>query len=255
MCLINLNFKDHPTYKLIIAANRDEFYKRPTASAHFWEDEPAILAGRDLVQMGTWLGISRQGRFVALTNFRDPKLDETAKISRGEIVRQYLASNASPTAFLQTLKRDRNNFSGYNLIFGSADELYHYNNILDKENKVTPGIHALSNHTLDTPWPKVVKGKEMLQDYINGNNKIETDMLFRIVSNAEIADDKELPQTGVGIELERMLSPLFIKTPEYGTRSSTVLLVDHQNHATFMERTYAKGEFQKEKTFSFQLKG
>lgn len=254
MCLINLHFNNHPTYKLIIAANRDEFYKRPTASAHFWEDEPEILAGRDLVQMGTWLGISKQGRFAALTNFRDQKLNDAAKISRGEIVRQYLASSTSTTDFLQTLKNNRDNYAGYNLIFGSADELYHYNNILDEDNIMETGTHALSNHTLNTPWPKVIKGKKMLHAYVIGNTEIEIDMLFNIVSNAEIAADNELPQTGVGIELERMLSPLFIKTPEYGTRSSTILLVDHQNHVTFVERTYVNGEYQTEETFTFQPK-
>ncbi|RDW19783.1 NRDE family protein [Oceanobacillus chungangensis] len=253
MCLINLHYNDHPTYKLIIAANRDEFYQRPTASAHFWKDEPNILAGRDLVEMGTWLGISRQGRFAALTNFRNPKLNEAAKISRGEIVRQYLASNTPTAEFLEELKITRNNYAGYNIIFGNADELFHFNNILDEENRIGEGTHALSNHTLDTPWPKVRRGKKMLHDYVIGNSKIETDALFKIISNAEIADDKELPQTGVGIELERMLSPLFIKMPEYGTRSSTVLLVDHQNHVTFAERTYVKGELLKEETFSFQL--
>ena len=105
MCLINLHYKNHPTYKLIVAANRDEAYSRPTARAHFWEDEPEILAGRDLMQMGTWLGISKHGRFAALTNFRDPKLDESSKISRGEIVRSYLVSDVTPTDFLQTLKK------------------------------------------------------------------------------------------------------------------------------------------------------
>ncbi|AXI08600.1 hypothetical protein CUC15_06570 [Oceanobacillus zhaokaii] len=254
MCLINFHFNNHPTYKLIIAANRDEFYQRPTESAHFWEDEPEILAGRDLVQMGTWLGISKQGRFAALTNFRDPKLKENAKISRGEIVRQYLATNTPTVDFLEMLKIDRDNYAGYNLIFGSVDELFHYNNILGEENRIGTGTHALSNHTLNTPWPKVLKGKRMLHDYVMRNTIVKNNELFKIISNAEIADDKELPQTGMGIELERMLSPLFIKTPEYGTRSSTVLLVDHQNHVTFAERTYLKGEFLKEETYSFQLK-
>ena len=253
MCLINFHFGDHPTYKLVIAANRDEAYARPTAEASFWKDEPAILAGRDLKQMGTWLGITKQGRFAALTNFRDPTLPETGKISRGEIVRNYLAHNMKPEDFIERLRKERNHYAGFNILLGSPDQLFHYNNILDELSEITPGTHALSNHTLNTPWPKVVKGRELLREQVKRNNQINPSALFRITSNAEKAPDDLLPNTGVGIELERILSPLFITSSHYGTRSSTVILVDRENNVIFRERIYQQGEFHSENTFKFSI--
>ncbi|RKQ33885.1 NRDE family protein [Oceanobacillus halophilus] len=253
MCLINFHYHDHAKYKLIVAANRDEFYKRPTAPAAYWEDEPTILAGRDLLQMGTWLGVTKKGRFAALTNYRDPKLAETGNISRGEIVKSYLASNETPEEFLSQLQKNKTAYAGFNILLGNHEELFHYNNVLDEVNKVLPGTHGLSNHTLNTPWPKVVKGKKMLHEYINNNQKIDPDELFKITSDSERASDDILPNTGVGIDMERMLSPLFIKSPEYGTRSSTVLLIDNNYNVRFHERTYQNGEFQREKQYTFSI--
>lgn len=253
MCLINFHFGGHPTYKLVVAANRDEEYARPTAEASFWEDEPDILAGRDLKQMGTWLGITKKGRFAALTNYRDPSLPETGKISRGEIVRNYLSGNMNPEEFLERLRKKRTDYAGFNVLLGNPDQLFHYNNIFDEYTEITPGTHALSNHTLNTPWPKVVKGREMLHEQVKNNNYIKPSSLFRITSNAEKAPDELLPNTGVGIELERILSPLFITSSHYGTRSSTILLVDKENNVTFHERTYQQGEFQNENIFKFSI--
>ncbi|WP_085992875.1 NRDE family protein [Oceanobacillus senegalensis] len=253
MCLINFHFQSHPKYKLIIAANRDEFYKRPTAPASFWKDEPNILAGRDLMQMGTWFGVTRGGRFAALTNYRDPSLTENRKISRGEIVRYYLAENTSPKSFLNCLQKEKKQYAGFNIIVGNAEQLYHYNNILDEIQSISPGTHGLSNHTLDTPWPKVVKGKQKLEEYVNQHKEINPDALFKIISDSEKAPDDQLPDTGIGIEMERMLSPLFIQSPEYGTRSSTVLLIDQSNHVQFYERTFKNGEFLREKQFTFNM--
>ncbi|MBP1970085.1 uncharacterized protein with NRDE domain [Virgibacillus natechei] len=253
MCLINFHLNDHPNYKLIVAANRDEFYGRPTAPANFWEDEPHILAGRDLVQMGTWLGVTKQGRFAALTNFRDPDHMQAGTYSRGEIVTNYLANDISATSFLHTLKQDKGKYVGFNVIVGDKDQLFHYNNVHDEITEIAPGTHGLSNDTLNTPWPKVTKGKKNLRDYVMNQEKIQPDELFEIISDAEHARDEDLPETGVGIEFERKLSPLFIQTPDYGTRSSTVLLIDNQDNVTFHERVYDKGIFKKENQFSFQM--
>ncbi|MCZ2259554.1 NRDE family protein [Sporosarcina sp. G11-34] len=252
MCLINFQFHEHPNYKLIVAANRDEFYGRPTAPAHFWEDEPEVLAGRDLLQFGTWLGVTKQGRFAALTNFRDPSQMGTGKVSRGEIVRNYLAGDTSSNTFLESLHGEKNNYTGFNLLVGNPDELFYYSNIQGDIIEVSAGTHGLSNHLLDTPWPKVTKGKHNLKTYVTGQEKVNVDALFTILADEEIAQDTELPQTGVGLDLERKLSPLFIKTPDYGTRSSSVLLVDTNNHFTFVERTYEHGELTKENHFTFQ---
>jgi len=253
MCLINFQLNEHPTYKLIIAANRDEFYERPTAPAHFWEAEPNLLAGQDLQQKGTWLGITKKGRFAALTNYRSPEHMEKGMLSRGEIVTNFLTADFSPVAYLQLLKERKNEYVGFNVLVGDANKLYHYNNVMDEWTEISQGTHGLSNATLNTSWPKVVKGRRALKEYAVAHKIIDPDKLFSIIADAEEADDASLPDTGIGVKMERKLSAPFIKMPEYGTRSSTVLLVDQQNHVTFVERTFEKGVFKDEKRFDFGI--
>lgn len=254
MCIINFQFHDHDRYNLVVAANRDEFFKRPTAPAHFWEDEPHILAGRDLLQMGTWLGITLQGPFAAVTNFRNGTGDVAGKESRGALIRDYLTSNVYPQDFLELIKEKKDNYNGFNIVLGDADELFYYSNVQDEIIEIPNGTHSVSNHFLNTPWPKVEKGKRALAQYMDGRNNANPDDLFSLLHDENIAEDERLPDTGVGIEMERQLSPIFINMPSYGTRSSTVLLVDHNNEVTFMELTYKAGEKAGEKQFSFQLK-
>lgn len=251
MCLINFQLQNHPRYKLVLAANRDEFYQRPTEAAHFWKDEPNLLAGRDLMQMGTWLGVTKTGRIAALTNFRDPSMPEANKISRGALVRNYLASSMEPHLFLEALVAE--DYSGFNILAGTADELFYYNNIESDIVKVSPGIHGLSNHFLDTPWPKVIKGKNYLERYLSEHDFASADDLFEILSDAEPAPDSDLPETGVGLDFERQLSSMFIKLPNYGTRCASVILVDHDNQVTFAERVYENGEFKDQQVFEFDI--
>lgn len=251
MCLILFQYQQHPKYKLVVAANRDEFYGRPAEQAHFWEDHPDILAGRDLQQMGTWLGITRSGRFAALTNFRDPSLPETGKISRGALVKDFLASASQPDRFIRDL--DPDDYTGFNVLLGDMHGLFYFSNLQQELIEVPPGTHGLSNHLLNTPWPKVVKGKDRLEQYLESATEVEPDALFELLRDAEQAADPHLPVSGVGLEFERILSPIFIKTPEYGTRSATVLLVDYDNHITFAERTYDKGEFSSQQAFHFTV--
>ncbi len=254
VCLINFHYQNHPIYKLIVVANRDEEYNRPTKEAHFWEDEPMILAGRDLHQMGTWLGVTKTGKFAALTNYRDPSLPVAPK-SRGEIVTDFLTKDLNPEEFIQLLKENRADYGGYNVLIGNGDVLYHYNNVLDESNPILPGTYSLSNASLNTPWPKVTKGKNTLQQIVtdkNGLFKIEE--LFEMMTNHAFASDEELPNTGVGIELERLLSPMFIQIPQYGTRCSTVVLISHQNQITFVERTFDEGNLKFERKFEFTAK-
>lgn len=249
MCLINFHYDDHPIYKLIVAANRDEFYERPTAPAEFWTDQPDILAGRDLLHMGTWLGVTKSGRFAALTNYRNPEEVSVGKQSRGDIVTNFLAENVSSEVFLETLKEEKDNYAGFNILVGDADSLFYFSNKRPEIMEVSAGTHGLSNHFLNTSWPKVVKGRTKLRDYVMGHDIIEPGALFDIISDADVAPDALLPSTGVGLDLERQLSPLFIKTPTYGNRSSTVLLVSHDQSITFVERTFANGEWTDERRF------
>ncbi|MGG0657859.1 NRDE family protein [Rummeliibacillus pycnus] len=254
MCIVNFHFHNHSKYKLILVANRDEFYERPTKPAHYWEDEPNILAGRDLRQMGTWLGITKEGKFAAITNFRDPSLPVTGRYSRGEIIRNFLTNDIQPDLFINGLIKERQSYGGYNVILGDSNGLYHYNNVLDESKDIKPGTHSLSNHSLDTPWPKVAKAKTRLNEYVQTNPlEVNINDLFNLVSDRSMAHDDELPHTGVGLEMERLLSPIFIKIPNYGTRSSSVLLIDKNNHVTFVERTFHEGEFQFDKRFEFAI--
>lgn len=251
MCLINLQFRNHPTYKLIVAANRDEFYSRPAEPAHFWEDEPHILAGRDLTGMGTWLGVTKQGRIAALTNFRDPTNLESGRLSRGAVVKNFLAGTDSPEDYLQSLEPGQ--YAGFNVILGDAKKLIYYNNIQDESYRIPPGTHGLSNHFLNTPWPKLTKGKERLSSYMAQTDKPDVEKIFAILTDDEPAPDTHLPDTGVGLDLERMLSPMFIKTLDYGTRSATVVLVSHDGTLTFAERNYEKGQFKEDHVFTFNI--
>jgi uncharacterized protein with NRDE domain len=251
MCLILFAYKVHPRYKLIVAANRDEFYQRLTAPAHFWEDHPNILAGRDLEKMGTWMGITNKGQFAALTNYRDPKEITEGKRSRGEIVADALTYNGNIKEYLHTLENTNQLYPGYNLLAGDPNELYYYSNIGQELKIVDPGIYGLSNHFLNTPWPKVQIGMDGLRKIINVNEEVLVENLLTLLQHADPASDELLPNTGVPRELEKILSPLFIKSENYGTRSSTVLLMN-ENELNFTERVFSKDEV-KDQNFQIQL--
>lgn len=256
MCLITFHLQDHPTYKFILMANRDEFYDRPTSPAMFWADEPSLLAGRDLVGMGTWLGVTTDGRFAALTNFRNLEMASSLshnKTTRGEIVKNYLTSAVSAEDYLIALHKKKDAYEGFNLLVGDVNGLLHYNNIEQEIKSIPTGTHGLSNHMLNTPWPKVIQSKQALKEYVYRRDVIGANDLFAILKNEEQTNDSLLPNTGVGLKLERALSSSFIQTPDYGTRCSTVIFVDHNNYLTFVERTYQNGEFIRDNRHSFQI--
>ncbi|MRR36164.1 NRDE family protein [bacterium] len=238
MCLILFALDAHPRYRLVLAANRDEFYDRPTAPAAFRDDAPHILAGRDLQDGGTWCGITTGGRFAAVTNYRDPQAHREGLRSRGKLVADYLRGEMSPDAWLEQLRREGNGYNGFNLVFGDGGGLHYFSNHGGLPSTVAPGIHGLSNHLLDTPWPKVTRGKQALAELLTAGGELAPDDLFAILADRTVAPDHLLPDTGVGMERERLLSPLFITSPAYGTRSSTVILIDRNNTCTFVERSF-----------------
>lgn len=254
MCLIAFNTNQHKKYKLILIANRDEFYPRPTASAEFWDDYPYVLGGRDLESLGTWMGISQSGRIAALTNYRDPTLERNRSTSRGDIVADYLIGAESTINYLEHLIKTASDYNGYNLITGTPDQLYYYSNQIDQYYKLDPGTYGLSNHLLNTPWLKVVSIKDKLDTYLNTHEKVLVNDLFQILLDKTKAEDSKLPDTGVSRELEKELSPIFIQKDNYGTRASTVLLIDNDNNVNFIERTFNSGELKKENSFTFKLK-
>ncbi len=253
MCLIAFNTNEHDLYQLIFISNRDEFYKRPTQTAHYWEDHPDILAGRDLKQLGTWLGINKSGRLAALTNYRDMSLEKERTTSRGDLVRNFLTSTSSATDYLNQLKETKLDYNGYNLLLGDKEQLYYYGNQTDQMRKLTPGTYGLSNHLLDTPWPKVERIKTSLNTYIQENLELKTDDLFEILLDDEKAAQSDLPETGISQELEKELSSIFIQTDGYGTRASTVILIDYEGKVSFIERTFNEGTLTNENNFTFYI--
>jgi uncharacterized protein with NRDE domain len=240
MCLIFVAIDAHPQYRIAIAANRDEFYDRPTVPASFWIDAPELLAGRDLRAGGTWLGITRTGRIAALTNYRDPKAIQPEAPSRGKIVANFLLSQEAPAQYMERLSRDAHKYNGFTFLAGQNEQFYWYSNRGSEIRTLSSGIHGLSNHLLDTPWPKVEKGKKGLGRILAQEN-ISAEDLFQLLQDRTVARDEHLPYTGVGLEWERTLSPIFISSPTYGTRSSTVILLDHSGRTAFIERSFERG--------------
>jgi uncharacterized protein with NRDE domain len=159
MCLILFSFKHHPRYPLVIAANRDEFYNRASSPAAFWDDEPGMLAGKDLVAGGTWFGVTRSGRIAAITNYREPGFHRMDAPSRGALVTGYLRGAEAPEEYLKKLEKEAGRYNGFSLIWGGVRRLYYFSNRSGGFQEMTPGLYGLSNHLLNTAWPKVERGK------------------------------------------------------------------------------------------------
>ncbi len=250
MCLILFAWQTHPAYRLVLAANRDEFYARPTAPAEWWPELPGVLAGRDLAGGGTWFGIDRQGRWAAVTNFRDPAARFPGPRSRGLLVRDYLAGDRTPLDFLREIASDSHRYHPFNLLAGDTTSLGYFGSRDGPPGELASGVYGLSNALLDTPWPKVAEGKSAFAGLL-GADHLDPEHLFAILADRTCAPPERLPDTGVGRDWERQLSPRFIRTPEYGTRSSMVLLVGRDGHVRFSERTFGPGAPDRPANFSF----
>lgn len=254
MCLILMAWQVHPDYPLVVAANRDEFFSRRTAAADFWGDAPDVLAGRDLEAGGTWLGVTRAGRFAALTNFRDPARNKTGAPSRGELVSRFLSGRQSPLEYLAELEAVAAAHNGFNLLFGDMESLWCFSNCGEGEQAFAPGIYGLSNHLLDTPWPKVARGKSALKAALLALP--DEAPLFALLRDDSVAPDENLPRTGVSLEWERLLSAAFISSPSYGTRSATVLLRDASGRVRFIEQGFLPDTRPGERrAFAFAVEG
>ena len=226
---------------LVVAANRDEWRERPTEPAHWWSGRPEIFAGRDVKAGGTWMGITRAGRFAAVTNFRDPADKRSTARSRGEIVTEYLRSAEPADLFIVSISQRASDYNGFNLIVGDTGSLWYFGSREGVAREIPPGVHGLSNHVLDEPWPKVVRGRAAMDEALRQRDPAAS--LFTFLGNAEGAPDEALPQTGVGLEWERRLAAPLITGPDYGTRSSTVLAMAASGRVHFVEHTLgAKGE-------------
>lgn len=238
MCLILLAYRMHRHFPLVLAANRDEQYTRPTAAAAFWNDCPHIYGGRDLEKGGTWLGITRSGRIAAVTNFRDALAAKTSIRSRGELVSGFLSGDEPAPAYTARLLPEAHTYNGFNLIAGDRNQLCYASNRCDEVRTLAPGIYGLSNHLLDTPWPKVQRGKQVVAELLEHTEQELIEGLFGLLADRALAPDHVLPSTGVGLPRERVLSPAFILSPTYGTRSSSVILVARDGQVVYSERSF-----------------
>lgn len=250
MCLIAFAWQAHSDYPLVVAANRDEWRDRPAQPAHWWPDHPDLLAGRDLQAGGTWMGVTRGGRFAAVTNFRDPSERRSTALSRGSLVTDFLLGDDSPESFLSSLSARAAQYNGFNLLASDGESLFCFGSREGGLREVMPGVHALSNHQIDQPWPKVTRARAaMLASLDDGDEP-----LFAMLSDKTPAPDHALPDTGVGLERERWLSSILITGEAYGTRASTVLRVGAREGATMEERTRVpSGEVGATARFDFRL--
>ena len=238
MCLSLFAHEIHPRYRLILAANRDEFYERPTRQLTAWDDQPGILAGRDLKGGGTWLGITRSGRLAAVTNYRDPGSILLEAPSRGFLVSDFLAGNEPAESYLSRIAAKADRYNGFNLIVGDPFGLWYFSNQSDGVHRIHPGLYGLSNHLLDTDWPKVTKGKAALQQFLEEGQADRIEPILSLLADRTIAPDDALPDTGVGLSWERLLSSICITSQTYGTRSSSVIRVSRSGDVTFVERSF-----------------
>ena len=238
MCLIVFAYKAHPKYKLILAANRDEFYERPTAVANWWEDHTSILAGRDLKAQGTWMGVDKNGRFAAVTNYRDASNVKENVKSRGDLPVNFLAKNKVSIEYNAEVLEEADQYTGFNLLTMDKDMVC-INNYENKINVLESGIYGLSNALLDVVWPKVEKAKNNFQIIINGN--FSPNNLIELMQDEEVVCDEKLPQTGLPLETERAVSAMCIRTSNYGTCCSTIITIDYNGNVLFREQSYPVG--------------
>lgn len=259
MCLIIFDWQPDSARMLTLASNRDEYYQRPTLNAHFWEDVPSIFGGRDLEMKGTWLALAKQGRLAAVTNYRAPDAKQYAR-SRGEIPLRFLDSSMSASQFAREIPKEE--FAGFNALLFDGQQLIYCQNRGKKEDYqvLKPGRYALSNHLLDTPWPKVRKTKPALEVASQESDReVSASILLEALGNNEHANKEELPKTGIAPEIEYMLSPPFIVSPNYGTRTTSVVIIEQEIgkpelQTYFWERLYKHGTHDfKDKSHHFSL--
>ena len=249
MCLILLLWRVRPDYPCVLAANRDEYHDRPTSRASWWPGGE-VLAGRDLKAAGTWLGVTRGGRFAALTNFRDGRTPRPEAPSRGGLVTQFLQSGASVPDELELLRAEGSRYNPFNMIFSDGDRLGVFESMRGEGRQLEAGVFGLSNHLLDTPWPKVRNAKSALSEALVDDEKA----ILHLLRDDRPASDEHLPSTGVRLEWERLLSSAFVRADDYGTRCSTVFRIDRAGIAQFDEWTWDRlGEETARERFRFHL--
>jgi uncharacterized protein with NRDE domain len=256
MCLILIAHGADPRYRLVVAANRDEYFRRPTAAADYWSAAPHVLGGRDLEKGGTWLGVATNGRWAAVTNFRDGTAPEPGSRSRGALVAGYLSGSTRAQAYVASVERSGHEYHGFNLLAGDGAGVHYVSNRDEGPMMLAPGVYGLSNHLLDSSWPKVERGKQALREALAGSASADAliETMLAALSDRSIAEEHTLPSTGISTDWEKLLSAAFIGAPGYGTRASTVLLIDQDGEVHFRERSFGeRGELIEDRRYRFAL--
>lgn len=240
MCIAYLSLGVNPDWPLLIAANRDEFHERPALPARPWPEAPQMIAGRDLSAGGTWLGFTLDQRWALLTNFRDPASHRDEVESRGRLVCDFLQGEASCEEYTTFIHSKARQYNGFNLIVGEGTAAWYVGNHKASKGptRLEPGRYALSNHALDTPWPKVERLRNQLDARMPSKAELELGPIYEVLRDGERAEDHALPSTGIPLETERLLSSIFIVSPHYGTRCSTIIALDGQGRGVFSETSY-----------------
>lgn len=240
MCLVVFAWKVHPRFPLIFAGNRDELHTRPARAAGFWADASRVLGGRDLEAGGTWLGVTASGRFAVVTNYREGMNPHSGPRSRGQLTADFLRGDMPVSAYLQHVARQAQDYAPFSLIVGDRETLWYFSNrAAHAPMEITPGVHGLSNHLLDTPWPKVTRSKARLAELLQRDAADEVTLL-ELLADREPAPMDKLPDTGIGIESERAISPVFVVNSLYGTRCSSVIFLGPEQ-IRFTERGFNSG--------------
>jgi uncharacterized protein with NRDE domain len=255
MCLIAFAYRKHASARLIVISNRDEFYQRPTRALEWWSDAP-ILAGRDLQAGGTWIGMSKNGHFGAVTNYRDGTNEETGKtLSRGHLVSSFLSSRQSAAEWAESLGPAMADYGGFNLLIGDSEDMFYLNNYQqDQPQRLQPGVYALSNHLLDSPWPKVEYARQRMHKIVEGHEVIGKSQVPQLLADFSLQSpypDHLLPDTGISREWERILSSPFISTPTYGTRASSAIIISADGEIYMRERGFSTGQMLHDAEFQF----
>ena len=237
MCLIVFSYRESAEWPLVLVANRDEFHGRPTLPLAPWEDHPEVLGGRDLQAGGGWLAATTNGRLAAVTNYRDPRSSDPTRKSRGDLLRGFLVGGEESAEFAGRLPETARHYNMMNLIFGSPEDLYWYGSRTGTVRKLEPGLYGLSNAELDDPWPKVTRAKAALDALLSQGN-LETEALMNIMRDTTQSADHDLPHTGLPLEIERLVSSVFITSEKYGTRATTVLTVSRDRSLSITERSF-----------------
>ena len=242
MCLVLIAYRVHPAYPLVIAANRDEYFQRPTRAAGFWDDHPGVLAGRDLEKGGTWLGIDIRGRVAAVTNYREPpqRRPGTGDLSRGFLVRDYLTGTGAVRDYLGLVARNLHRYDGFNLFAGDQRSLFFLSTYLKEPAAFAPGVHGISNGALDYPWPKVLLGKSLFEEILRIPDVLAEEKLFELLADRSVPDIAPMPESGLDPDTERLIAPVFVHGGNYGTRSSTVLTCSMEGRVRFIEKSFDK---------------